>query len=211
MTQVREVLRLLTHLNDDLLVLTSPRGDMIDPEEWGAILSQPAEDGRSVYRYALWRIFDEHLTPLFVIMLNPSVATHDQGDRTIDGLVRRARRLGYGSVLVVNCFAYRATDPSDMRRASDPIGPINDDVLRTISGFDVDLLCAWGTNASHMGRERDVKCLISSGRARPHCLRLCAGGAPEHPLYVPGAIGLSAWQIMPDDSTACATPTSNGC
>lgn len=206
MTTLHDLVARLAALSPDLLCLTAARGDMIDPEEWGAMLSPPDENGRSWYRYALWRLFDPRRPVLVAIMLNPSVATHEDGDRTADGLVRRARRLGYGAILIINCFAYRATEPADMKRAADPIGPFNDDVIRTVLDRDVDMLCAWGTNASHMGREDKVKCLISSGRARPHYLRLCAGGAPEHPLYVPGAMGLSPWPIMRGDSTDCATP-----
>lgn len=206
MIALHDIVTRLNCLSPDLVCLTAQRGDMIDPEEWGAILSPPGPDGVSLYRYALWRLFDPTRPVLVAIMLNPSVATHEDGDRTADGLVRRARRLGYGAILIVNCFAYRATEPSDMKRADDPMGPYNDDIIRTVLDCDVDMLCAWGRNASHRGREEEVKCLISSGRARPHYLRLCAGGEPEHPLYVPGAIGLSPWRLTPDASTGCATP-----
>lgn len=177
-----------------LLVLQDERGDMFDTEQWGAILSPAQDDGSSIYRYLLWRIFDPTLPRLVVLMLNPSRATHLEGDRTVDGLIRRARRMGYGSIFVINCFAYRATDPDDMRLADDPVGPANDNIIGIVLDQDVDLLCAWGVNATHRGREKEVKCAISSGRARPHVLRLCASGAPEHPLYIPSAIGLSPWR-----------------
>ena len=168
------------------------RGDMFSSEQWGAILS-PEMDGFSTYRYLLWRVFDTTLPLLFVLMLNPSKATHDTGDRTVDGLVRRVRRMGYGGIVVVNCFAYRATDPADMKRAEDPVGPANDNIIEIVLSQDVDLLCAWGANATHRNREKEVTCAISSGRARPHMLRLCASGAPEHPLYIQLATGLSRW------------------
>jgi len=177
----------------DLQVSHETHGDMIDPEQWGSVLSPPDENGISTYRYLLWRVFDERLPVLIVMMLNPSKATHSEGDRTVDGLVRRARRMGYGTVVVMNCFAYRATEPSEMRKAVDPIGPENDEILRRILSQEGDLLCAWGVNATHMEREKDVKWAISTGKATPHYLRLCAGGAPEHPLYVPLAIGLTRW------------------
>lgn len=178
----------------ELVMLVDQRGDMFSSEEWGAVLSEPGEDGISIYRYLLWRIFDPSLPVLLVVMLNPSVATHLQGDRTIDGLMRRARRFGYGGVVVANCFAFRATEPQVMRKAKDPVGPHNDAVLDLIFAQPLDVLCAWGVNATHLDRERNVTCTMENGTARPHVLRLCAGGAPEHPLYVPAAIAPSPWQ-----------------
>ena len=196
--------------NPDLELHVSRIGDMFQPQEWGALLSAPDLNGVSVYRYMLWRVTDPTLPLLVVLMLNPSRATHDQGDRTVDGLMRRAARLGYGGILVVNCFAYRATDPADMRRADDPQGPANDNVIATVLDEEVDLLCAWGVNASHRDREREIRCAISSGRARPHVLRLCGNGAPEHPLYIPSALGLSPWCPRAEDTGAGGIPTSRG-
>lgn len=179
-----------------LLLREERRGDLLEPQTWGAVLGPEGSDGQSEYRYMLWRIFDPLLPILVVLMLNPSGATHSQGDRTVDGLVRRARRLGYGGILVVNCFAWRAKDPSCMRRAPDPVGPANDRTIELALDQEVDLLCAWGTNATHLGREEKIRCLISEGRARPHWLRLCAGGAPEHPLYLPYALTPTPWDDM---------------
>jgi len=180
-----------------LVLLEDERGDMFSSELWGAVFGPQGDDGFSPYRYLLWRVFDPSLPLLIVLMLNPSRATHLDGDRTVDGLIRRARSMGYGGILVVNCFAWRATDPADMKRALDPVGPDNDLTLATVLSQNADLLCAWGVNASHAGREKRVRWLISEGRARPHWLRLCAGGAPEHPLYLPSALTLTPWPDMP--------------
>lgn len=173
---------------------------MLDPAEWGAILSAPDAEGGSAYRYMLWRILDVTLPLLVVIMLNPSTATHDATDRTVDGLMRRAARMGYGGVLVVNCFSYRAREPGDMKKATDPIGPLNDDAIEMALHEELDLLCAWGANATHRQREEQVKCAITRGRCRPHYLRLCASGAPEHPLYIPSDLGLKPWHVRCQDA-----------
>jgi hypothetical protein len=57
------------------------------------------------------------------IMLNPSTATEVQNDPTVERCERRARALGFGAFRVLNIFAWRATDPRDMRAAADPVGP----------------------------------------------------------------------------------------
>lgn len=180
-----------------LVVMNDERGDLFSPEYWGAIFSPPI-DGYSTHRYMLWRIFDPNLPLLAVLMLNPSKATHLEGDRTISILMRRCKEMGYGGILVINCFAWRATKPADMKLVGEAaIGPDNDLVISTVLAEPVDLLCAWGVNASHLGREKEVRWLISKGRAKPHWLRLCAGGEPEHPLYLPSELGLSLWSNMP--------------
>jgi hypothetical protein len=179
----------------NLIFANEEIGDFFHSESWGALFS-PETDGHSDHRYVLWRIDNPNENPLVALMLNPSKATHLRGDRTVDGLFRRARRMGYGGLVVLNCFAFRATDPRDMKNADDPVGPDNDRIISKILEEPVDLLCAWGTHAKYLEREEKVKCLISSGNAKPHFLRLCNGGEPEHPLYIPQEIGLSPWETI---------------
>lgn len=191
----RAALRLIEEA-PHLIMLNDERGDLFSLEQWGAVFG-PEINGFSPHRYMLWRVFDEQRPLLVVIMLNPSKATHLTGDRTIDGLIRRARAMGYGGILVVNCFAWRATDPADMKREGErAIGEENDLAIAIAVDQDLDVLCAWGVNAMHLEREKRVRCLISEGRAKPHWLRLCGGGAPEHPLYLPSALGLTPWSDM---------------
>ena len=82
----------------ELVVHQSQKEDFFNPQKWGAILSPENEEGIALYRYLLWRIWDDDKPLLLVIMLNPSTADHLAGDRTADGLMRRARRLGYGGI-----------------------------------------------------------------------------------------------------------------
>ena len=190
-TRIPQAAARLMALHPNLQLETHDAGDMIEPQAWGVIMS-PRVDGVSAYRYMLWRLFNPALPILVVVMLNPSTATHLEDDKTVDGLVRRARRLGYGGVLVVNCFAYRAREPGHMKSAQDPVGEANDDAI-VVATSGQRVLCAWGTNANHMGRGERVKCLMIENDAALHHLRLCKNGEPEHPLYVPSALGLTPW------------------
>lgn len=47
-----------------------------------------------------------------MVMLNPSTADEAQNDPTVERCERRALRLGFGQLEVVNLFALRSTDPS---------------------------------------------------------------------------------------------------
>ena len=81
------------------------------------------------YRYSLTRQWDGDAARIMFVMLNPSTATELRNDPTIERCERRARALQAGSFEITNLFAFRATDPRDLRRAAAPVGPDNDTVL----------------------------------------------------------------------------------
>jgi hypothetical protein len=71
-------------------------------------------DGR--YRYRLTRDLGGKTTVTF-IMLNPSTADANLDDPTIRRCKGFAKDWGYGRLIIVNLFAFRATDPRDMWKA----------------------------------------------------------------------------------------------
>lgn len=154
------------------------------------------------YRYLLtWRWSD---APLLVAwMLNPSTATHEVLDPTISGLVKRARAWGRGGVRIVNLFAYRATDPMDMKRAADPVGQHNDYVTRQVLDSEAllggQVICGWGAHGGHMGRAEAAIKLAQRAEVRLVCFDVNKDGSPKHPLYVPHAITPRSW--VPGEAT----------
>ncbi|MBZ4020983.1 hypothetical protein CKO11_00720 [Rhodobacter sp. TJ_12] len=149
------------------------------------------------YRYLLTRVWDESQPRALFVMLNPSTATEVQNDPTVERCERRARALGFGAFRVTNIFAYRATDPKDMRAQSDPVGPENDaailESLDWAKGPQDRIICAWGAHGAHLNRGAAVERLLrDSGRALHH-LGLTAAGAPKHPLYIAYAQPLLPW------------------
>lgn len=85
---------------------------------------------------------------------------------------------------MVNLFAYRATEPKDLRKADDPVGPDNDAILLAIAAKGPDVICAWGSNADP-ARAFAVRRIFQ--RRTLHCLGLTKSGQPKHPLYVAAA------------------------
>ena len=77
------------------------------------------------YRYRLWRKWGCG-SPLLFVMLNPSTADAEVDDATIRRCLGFADAHGFGELEVVNLYAYRATDPADLKRAGYPVGPDND-------------------------------------------------------------------------------------
>ena len=70
-----------------------------------------------VYRYELWRIWDEALPVCMFIGLNPSTADETVDDPTIRRCINFAKEWGYGQLVMTNLFAFRATKPAEMMRA----------------------------------------------------------------------------------------------
>jgi hypothetical protein len=154
-------------------------------------------DVRGDYRYTLARTWEASTEPLAFILLNPSTADATEDDPTIRRCVGFAKRWGYGGILVVNLYAYRATKPRDMLAAEDPVGPDNDRILaEVLEGRTV--VAAWGTNAR---RERvsEVLALIPQS-ARLLALEVTKYGHPKHPLYVHGEVQPVPWPAPPPAS-----------
>ena len=136
------------------------------------------------YRYTLERVWDETKSSVLFICLNPSTADAEQDDPTVLKIVRYARSWGHGGISIGNLFAFRATEPSNMKAAADPVGPDNNAHLKRLSEASTLTLVAWGAAGSFRGRDREVLALLS----RPHHLALTIKGAPKHPLYLPGSL-----------------------
>lgn len=134
------------------------------------------------YRYRLWRWWDSAQSMCLWIMLNPSTADADTDDPTIRKCCGYARRWGYGGIMVVNLFAYRATDPRELRRVADPVGPDNDVFIRTEAEAAGAAVCAWGTKGGD--RASDVVNMLEGVGVELWAVRFTHAGHPGHPLYV---------------------------
>lgn len=142
-----------------------------------AVLS---ECGR--YRYRLERRWGRGSAALFV-MLNPSTADANVDDRTIRRCIGYAHRWGYPALSVVNLYAYRATDPRELWKAPDPIGPENNRHLIEAAAEAGVVVAAWGVHAQS---QRVDEVLTLPGLSRATALALSRDGHPRHPLYLRG-------------------------
>jgi len=134
------------------------------------------------YRYTLWRVWAHPLVNY--IMLNPSKADEVDNDPTVERCERRAAKLGYGGIIVTNLFAFRATDPDDMKRAADPVGPRNDDAIYESASQCSLVILAWGNDGAYLARSKAVLKFLEPCRHKMHALKVCKTGEPQHPLYV---------------------------
>lgn len=143
-----------------------------------------------LYRYRLWRTWDTEAMALAFIMLNPSTADVETNDPTVERCEQRARRRGYGGLIVANIMAYRATDPGELYKMpglnrGGPDMPENAAALEWALMSDSRVICGWGTHADKL---TDPGLVIEAAKRLDtplYCLRKNANGSPGHPLYLP--------------------------
>ena len=152
------------------------------------------------WRYRLDRIWDlDGKGTVAFVMLNPSTANAEHDDATIRRCVGYAKTLGYGHLVVVNLYGYRATNPKDLLRqiAEDEgfaIGAGNDaHVLAALQEANL-VVAAWGANAP-ASRVEAMHCTFRALRSTVFCLGWTRKRAPVHPLRQPREAPLSLyWQ-----------------
>ncbi len=133
------------------------------------------------WRYSLWRTWDRDKGHIMFIGLNPSTADELKDDPTVRRCINYARDWGYGGIHMLNIFAYRATDPKELRSASDPIGHENNIFLQMYSACSRMVVACWGVHGTFQNRDKQVIDLLSD----LYCLGLTKNGHPKHPLYLP--------------------------
>ena len=119
------------------------------------------------------------------IGMNPSTADENADDPTVQGCMARARAWGFGAAVMLNAFAYRATDKTRLLEILDPIGAENDaDILRFCARAGV-VVAAWGQPPKPLrGRGAAIATMLRAAGIGLKCFAVNADGSPKHPLYV---------------------------
>lgn len=153
-------------------------------------------DITATYRYSLWRVWSAASPRVVFVMLNPSTADAQYNDPTIRRCIDFASSWGFGSVEVVNLFAYRATHPMQLRQVDDPIGADNNLFLVQALRRAACIVAAWGTHGTFLSRDREVLELLKQAHTC-YCFGLTKNGHPKHPLYVRGDSRLVTYAFAP--------------
>ncbi len=137
------------------------------------------------WRYNLWRRWNDSPAPSFCvwICLNPSTADETEDDPTVARLGVRSREYGFDGLVVLNLFAYRSTDPRNLKKVPDPVGPENDKAILAAAATSRMVVCAWGNDGKLYGREHRVLAELRRINAPLHYLARAKTGSPVHPLY----------------------------
>ncbi|WGF89372.1 DUF1643 domain-containing protein [Marinivivus vitaminiproducens] len=163
----------------------------IDPAAADRLPGFPARwSPTRTHRYTLWRWWTPN--PIrygMVVGLNPSAATEEHDDRTVRRCTDFVRREGLDAMVMLNAFAFMATDPKQMRAHPDPVGDENDAWLARCAEGASLLIAAWGSHASHIGRSRRLAEILPGA----YCLGTTSAGEPKHPLYLAKDTALTPW------------------
>lgn len=143
------------------------------------------------HRYTLWRRFSadvRYSQMVAFIGLNPSTADETKNDPTVSRCIKFAKRWGGHGMVMLNAFAYRATDPQDMKiQGPRACGPDNDAAIEAIVRVMGTVVCCWGVHGRFLGRDKEVLALLA--RVAPQKtfhLGRTKNGNPKHPLYLRG-------------------------
>ncbi len=149
-----------------------------------------------LYRYCLARRWATEGKTLCFVMLNPSTADSVAAvdDATTRKCKRFARIKGFTAIEVVNLYAYRATDPADLKYMGYPVGPLDDAYLlstaRRVDKAGGTVCVAWGA-AAPMDRARQVLADLAELGIEPVSLAVTKRGHPAHPLYLSSTSGFN--------------------
>lgn len=143
-----------------------------------------------MYRYSLTRVWDADLPPFAFVGLNPSTADEFTDDRTVRRCMDFAARWGFGQLVMLNAYGLRSTDPRELKKVEDPVGPRNDqwlaseasrvEKLRPREWTMPNIVVSWG---AHCSPQRERQALLALGVAVA-CLGQTKDGRPLHPLYL---------------------------
>ena len=125
-----------------------------------------------------------------LVVLNPATGDTERRYRPpLERCISRSRVAGCTGLVIVNLFAFRDTNPRNLRTARDAVGPANDEVLRVITTAGAQTIAAWGGHGRLGGRSEQVGPVLDA----PMCLGVTQRGEPRHPLYVAGDTQLVPW------------------
>ena len=161
--------------------MTQANLGLLEPATTGAELS---EDG--LYRFLLWRpCFPEVRSGNRVlwVMLNPSTANARENDATIRKCIGFTKHWGFGHMEVVNLFAWRATDPKELRVVSVPVHSDNHLYIQEACARSNLTVVAWGNQGALLGQDKQVLDILRGpdGKREVWCLGTTRSGQPKHP------------------------------
>ena len=183
-----------------LLFRNMPEGACFSPcRTWRYTLWRRWSDKGSTERFDHDVLFDEtqqmpeeNLRRMVAFIgLNPSTADEHRNDPTITRCINFAKAWGYDGMAMLNLFAFRATDPRDMKKMATPVGPLNDAAIEySLKTFGKVVAC-WGNHGKFKDRSDFIR-----RRASDHCIEkfgLTKLGEPQHPLYLSADTKPTLW------------------
>ena len=141
-----------------------------------------SDDGR--FRYLLGRRISDSPCRLLFVMLNPSRANATRPDNTITRCLNFARDWDYGTMEVVNLFAYITPYRDRLATVSNPVGGSrNSEMMRNAIGLADKVVLAWGDDGAKPAYRDQAKRVMKMvcEATHPYHLGMTKKGEPRHP------------------------------
>ena len=145
-----------------------------------------------MYRYQLWRIWDEDKPKTLFIMLNPSTADHTKNDPTINRCIHFSKSWGFGGFYAGNLFPYRSKHPKDLLYAKNPRGNSNRFHIIDMAEKVDTVVCAWGNAGivKRIFRGSSPYDYLGLPDEKLYYIDIAKDGTPKHPLFLRGILTL---------------------
>jgi hypothetical protein len=138
------------------------------------------------HRFTLFRYWGDIDDFVVGISMNPSGADESVSDRTVSGMVDRARLVWkVGAYYQLNAMSVRLTDSKDLKRVEKTNLPENDDYIRLLAPKARFVVVSWGNPGHECGRGPEVERILLEvcDPNKILCFGKTKSGAPLHPLY----------------------------
>ncbi len=138
------------------------------------------------HRFTLFRYWGDPDDYACGISMNPSGASEDAGDPTVDGMARRAKDYwGVGAYYQLNVMSIRGTYSTDLAKAAEVNIPDNDTWIRQIAAKARIVVVSWGNPGHRSGRGAVVNEILREvcDPTKVFCFGKNKNGSPVHPLY----------------------------
>lgn len=171
---------------------TTPKGGLkveVGPAEF-------SPDPQRTYRYTLHRFLPETSPDQGLVnflMLNPSTADENALDNTLRRCAGYTKAWGFHGFVITNLFAVRTRHPSIMKLFEDPVGPDNDAHILQQAQQSETVVCGWGVDGKHRGRDLVVKTMLKKNGIDTFYLKLTQDGHPNHPLFLSSELHPVRW------------------
>ncbi len=151
-------------------------------------------DGGRKHRYLIEKIWGEaENTPMLMcVMSNPSTATVDENDPTVEICERFAKVPGnaFGGIYITNVFPFMQAEENPLLGEDDPISTENCRIIREYARTrGITIICAWGNNCCDdrfQNQLNNVKAILREGDRTLNCFDITDRGNPQQPLNLIG-------------------------
>lgn len=132
------------------------------------------------YRYMLSKVWDENKPKAVMIGINPSKATHLKGDNTATNAMNYFIDNGYGTMIIVNLFAFMSTKIEGLSKREKLYEDLNNDYIKKACEEADMVLVAWGYGKEHSDRKQEVVKILNQYRHKVKCFKTKANKKPCH-------------------------------